>query len=153
MIEFNLPELSNHHKKNIFVLNKPYGHAFIKNFFPINEIKKISKDFIIPENTQESPDKLFQKTKLSLNNIEKMPENIRLFINYLNSIPFIKILEEKFKLKGLVADENLFGGGMHESRRNGYLKIHSDFIYIRNRKLKTFSSLKSNITTSGLTEA
>ena len=132
MLELNSIELSDYHNKNIIVNNKPYGHCHIKKFFPEDKINQISKDFFIPEYTLESPDKLFQKTKLSMSEMEKMPNNIRLFINYLNSKDFINVLEQKFNLPGLVADEKLFGGGMHESRRGGYLKIHSDFIYIRN---------------------
>lgn len=136
MLELNSIELSDYHNKNIIVNNEPYGHCHIKKFFPEDKISKISKDFFIPEYTPESPDKLFQKTKLSMSDMEKMPNNIKLFINYLNSKDFINVLEQKFNLRGLVADEKLFGGGMHESRKGGYLKIHSDFIYIRKRKLK-----------------
>ena len=30
---------------------------------------------------------------------------------------------------------------MHESRKGGYLKLHSDFIYIRKRKVKRMLNL------------
>ena len=71
MLELNSIELSDYHNKNIIVNNKPYGHCHIKKFFPEDKINQISKDFFIPEYTLESPDKLFQKTKLSMSEMEK----------------------------------------------------------------------------------
>ena len=61
---------------------------------------------------------------------------LKSFIDHLNSREFVSILEKKFNIPGLLPDPTLFGGGMHESRKGGYLKLHSDFIYIKKRKVK-----------------
>ena len=37
-------------------------------------------------------------------------------------------LEKKFEVKELVPDWKLFGGGLHESFKGGFLKVHSLFL-------------------------
>lgn len=132
----NHTELSRLHNKNIIVKNNPYSHAFIKNFLPDKLIKIISQKFIFPNEDLLTKDALFQKTKRALGVYSKLPSEIQKLIDYLNSDTFLKILEKKFNIKNLISDPSLFGGGMHESRNGGYLKIHSDFIYMRNKNLK-----------------
>ena len=132
----NYTELSKLHNKNIIVKNSPYSHAFIKNFLPDKLIRTISQKFKFPNEDLLTKDVLFQKTKRALGVYSKLPKEIKKLIDYLNSDTFIKILEKKFNIKNLIADPSLFGGGMHESRNGGYLKIHSDFIYMRNKNLK-----------------
>lgn len=132
----NFEELSNYHKKALIVNNEPYGHCFIEKFFPDDTAKKLSTSFKFPDEDLKSKDVLFQKTKRILGEYHKFPKVIKNVIDYLNSPYFIKVLEEKFNLRNLLPDPTLFGGGMHESRNGGYLKIHSDFVYIRRKKLK-----------------
>ena len=116
------------------VNNEPYGHCSTYDFFPENIIKSVSSSFRFPDTVGSTSDPLFQKTKRSLNDYNLFPQEIKKTIDYLNSRSFIDILEEKFNIKNLLPDPSLFGGGMHESRNGGYLKIHSDFVYIRNKK-------------------
>ena len=141
MNSLNFKSLANHHYKILTVNNTPYGHCSTDNFFPDNIIKNIASSFKFPETVGSTTDPLFQKTKRSLSDYNLFPLEIRKTIDYLNSQNFINILEEKFNIKNLLPDPSLFGGGMHESRKGGYLKIHSDFVYIRNRKLKRMLNL------------
>jgi len=78
----------------------------------------------------------FQKTKKVLYDYLKMPFVLKKTIDFLHSQDFLRILERKFNLKNLLSDWKLFGGGLHESFRGGFLKIHSDFIHMRKSKLK-----------------
>ena len=48
-------------------------------------------------------------------------------IDELNSPRFIKWLEELSGIKGLVPDEALEGGGLHQTKRGGFLNVHADF--------------------------
>ena len=125
----------------IEVKNKPYPHAYIKNFLPNQISETISSDFKLPDKYPEAEDRVFQKTKKGLSKIDLMPNSIKSLIKKLNSKEFLSILEKKFNIKNLVADPTLFGGGMHESFKGGYLKIHSDFIFIKKRKLKRMLNL------------
>ena len=130
-------------EKKILVEQDPYPHASIKDFLPRQMCEEISKDFKFPDSDPGAgiEDKVFQKTKRGLSKIELMPNTIQNLINTLNSKQFLSILEKKFNLKNLVPDPTLFGGGMHESFRGGYLKIHSDFVFIKKRKLKRMLNL------------
>ncbi len=130
-------------EKKILVSETPYPHASIKNFLPTQLCKDISSDFKFPEIDPNAgiEDKIFQKTKKGLTKIDLMPLSIQNLINNLNSRKFLSILEKKFKINNLVADQSLFGGGMHESFRGGFLKIHSDFVFIKKRKLKRMLNL------------
>ena len=66
--------------------------------------------------------------KLSNNNYKKFSKNIKLFIDYLNSEDFINFLQDLTSIKEkLVSDPDLQGGGLHEIKRGGVLKIHTDF--------------------------
>ena len=141
MDTININSLVDHHKKILHVNNHPYGHCTTKNFLPEEVIKSISSSFKFPDQVNSTSDVLFQKTKKALNEYNLFPPEIKKIIDYLNSKIFISILEDKFKIKNLISDSSLFGGGMHESRNGGYLKIHSDFIYIRKKKLKRMLNL------------
>ena len=105
----------------IEVKNKPYPHAYIKNFLPNQISETISSDFKLPDKYPEAEDRVFQKTKKGLSKIDLMPNSIKSLIKKLNSKEFLSILEKKFNIKNLVADPTLFGGGMHESFKGGYL--------------------------------
>ena len=120
----------------ISVIEKPFPYAYANNFFPKEIIENISKDFKFPNISTGIEDKVFQKTKKGLSNVDLMPDSIKNLILKLNSNEFTTILEKKFNIEGLVSDPFLFGGGMHESFKDGFLKIHSDFIFIKKRKLK-----------------
>jgi len=137
----DINSLVDHHKKILNVNNYPYGHCTTKKFLPEDMIKSISSSFRFPDQIYSSSDVLFQKTKKALNGYNLFPSEIKKIVDYLNSKNFTNILEYKFKINNLVADPSLFGGGMHESKNGGYLKIHSDFRYIRNRKLKRILNL------------
>ncbi len=141
MDALNTNSLVDHHKKILNVNNHPYGHCTTENFLPEEIIKSISSSFKFPDQIDSTSDVLFQKTKKALNEYNLFPPEIKKIIDYLNSKSFISVLEDKFKIKNLIADPSLFGGGMHESRNGGYLKIHSDFIYIRKKKLKRMLNL------------
>jgi len=131
----NYKEFLDYHEKNLVVHENPYQHLHLNDFLPSDFINSVAKDFIIPRNLKKN-DVMFQKTKQAFNILEEFPENIKELVHYLHSEEFINILERKFKLNGLVSDPIMQGGGMHQSGTGGFLKIHSDFIYLRKRKLK-----------------
>ncbi len=45
----------------------------------------------------------------------------------LNHYPFVAFLEQLTGIGGLLADPHLLGGGVHNIRPGGYLKVHADF--------------------------
>ena len=135
--EINISDI----EKKILVKNDPFPNALIENILPKDIAKKAELEFINFKKTVNAGCKLFQKTKRLFENYEIMPSTIQEIIKFFNSKPFINILEQKFKLKNVRPDWTLHGGGLHESFRVGFLKIHSDFIYMRRSKLRRVLNL------------
>tara|TARA_B100001123_G_C15311928_1_gene1024706 strand:+ start:55 stop:834 length:780 start_codon:yes stop_codon:yes gene_type:complete len=133
----NISEL----EKKIIVENNPFPHSIIENFLPTDIITRAEDEFINFKKVYNSGNKLFQKTKKSSENYDEMPGTIKKIISFFNSKDFIDILEKKFDLRNIEPDWSLHGGGLHESFRGGYLKIHSDFIYKRKSKLRRVLNL------------
>jgi Rps23 Pro-64 3,4-dihydroxylase Tpa1-like proline 4-hydroxylase len=65
--------------------------------------------------------------KHGLNKMDLIPEPIQEVIRALNSDAFVKILSNLTGIPGLIADNSLEGGGLHQSKRGGFLNIHADF--------------------------
>ena len=128
-------------EKKIIVNNDPFPHAAIENFLPAEIVKKAEEEFLLLKKTNDSGNMKFQKTKRHLESYKDMPTTIKKIIDFFHSTDFINLLERKFNLKNVQADWNLHGGGLHESFKGGFLKIHSDFIYVRKSKLKRVLNL------------
>lgn len=123
--------------EKIFTVEKdPFPYAIIKNFLPTEIAKKAEREFIEYNKTVDAGNIRYQKTKMYTENYTNMPATIKQIIDFLYSKEFIQLLEKKFNLKDVEADWSFHGGGMHESSRGGFLKIHSDFLYMRKSKLK-----------------
>jgi len=123
-------------EKVFFVDNDPFPNAIINNFLPIEVAKKAENEFLNYRKTVDAGNTRYQKTKMHNEDYKNMPDTIKKIIDFLYSADFIKLLEKKFVLENVEADWSFHGGGMHESSRGGFLKIHSDFIYMRKSKLK-----------------
>ena len=122
--------------QKIIVSNDPYPHAVINDFLPLEIVKKAEEEFIGLNQSVTAGSPQFQKTKKVLYDYSKIPFVLKKTIDFFYSQDFLGILERKFNLKNLLADWKLFGGGLHESFRGGFLKIHSDFVHVRKSKLK-----------------
>lgn len=62
-------------------------------------------------------------------NWDRMTDLQRDFFSQVNSDIFCKYLQDITGIDPIVADNELFGGGLHEIRRGGYLRVHTDFNY------------------------
>jgi len=115
--------------KNKYLTSKPFPHIVLDNFFDIkylNEILEIFPDLTMLNKTQKYSNK--NEIKLANNNIANYPKKIKNFINFLNSKKFLNFLQEITSIKeNLVSDRLLSGGGLHEIKRGGVLKVHTDF--------------------------
>lgn len=56
-----------------------------------------------------------------------MGQTITGLIDEMNAPPFISWLESVTGIVGLQPDPTLFGGGLHQILRGGFLKVHADF--------------------------
>lgn len=118
-----LPELS---KK--YQTASPYPHIVLENFMNPEVLKACIQEFNRLNETDGWINyKHYNEDKRGMNKIDLLPETIKSTINELNSPAFLQWLEQITGIKGLMKDESLEGGGIHQSTRGGFLNIHADF--------------------------
>jgi Rps23 Pro-64 3,4-dihydroxylase Tpa1-like proline 4-hydroxylase len=66
--------------------------------------------------------------KYGLNKREIIPAKLLKIINDLQGNEFLGILSQLTGIAGLTADDQLAGGGLHQTYPGGFLNIHSDFL-------------------------
>ena len=108
---------------------KPFPSIEFKNFFNYNFLSKVLEEFPDLSKTNESQNyKGKNEIKLSNKNYSNFPMTIKSFIDFLNSDIFLDFLQSITSIKEkLQADPYLEGGGLHEIKTGGVLKVHTDF--------------------------
>ena len=123
----NLKKVADENSSN-YLHAKPFPSIIFDNFFEEEILNEILNDF--PSNIKDIGNEFNNKAekKLSLNSAEKLSLKTNNFINFLNSEPFVKFLNELTGIKEtLITDPYLVGGGLHELKDEGFLNIHADF--------------------------
>ena len=115
--------------KNNFLEAKPFPYIELNNFFNEDYLNQILDNFPkMSENKHDFKRNTKAEVKLGIGSPEKIPKKINLFIEYLNSYFFLDFLQKLTGIKQrLIPDPYLFGAGLHEIKKGGFLKIHSDF--------------------------
>ena len=107
----------------------PFPNIVIDNFFNENFLESVSKEFpdlSVINYSQKYENK--DEVKFANNDYRKFPTNIKKLIDFMNSKSFLNFLQNITSIKEkLIADPELNGGGLHEIKSGGYLKIHTDF--------------------------
>lgn len=108
--------------------NEPFPHIVIDNFMDEAILSDISNDF---PDLYNLPGEAY-KTRLERKKISQKQEffsnTTNEVIRYLNSEPFLRQLEFLTGIeRPLIADKGIIGGGLHQTKRGGLLKIHTDF--------------------------
>ena len=116
-------------QRGAYLNAEPFPNIVFKNFFKDEYLDKILKDF--PDLERLKRTRIYNsqnEVKFENNKRENIPQSIHDFILFLNSDFFLKFLQNLTSVKEtLIADPNLDGGGLHEIKRGGKLKIHTDF--------------------------
>ncbi len=115
--------------KKKFINAEPFPNIVIKNFFQDSFLDKILNDFPDLEKFNASQKYNNQnELKFTNNKYDSFPESIKNLFDFLNSKKFLYFLQEISSVKEtLISDSQLNGGGLHEIKRGGILKIHTDF--------------------------
>jgi len=115
--------------KKKFYNAKPFPHIVFDNFFKKNFLEKILNDFPDLQQKKNSIKYNVQnEKKFALNQFKLFPVSIKVLFNFLNSNFFLNFLQNISSIdEKLIADKNLHGGGLHQIKSGGFLKIHSDF--------------------------
>ena len=118
-------------QNKLILENGPFPFISTNNILPKNLIQEAENEFIYFNKLENAGGYRYGNLKRKFSDFENLPPKIKEIVAFFYSKNFIKILEEKFSLDGIEPDWNLHGGGMHQSSRGGFLKVHSDFIYRR----------------------
>jgi len=113
----------------------PCPHIYFDNFLPEGVVEKILAEFPKPKDIEWRKYEGMEEMKLACEDETKMNPHIRHIMSQFNSSTFLKFLEELTGIEGLVADTHYRGGGMHQTQKGGYLKIHVDFNWYPKLKL------------------
>jgi Rps23 Pro-64 3,4-dihydroxylase Tpa1-like proline 4-hydroxylase len=118
-----LPELSKRYQEA-----SPYPHIVLENFLNPEELNDCIDEFNKLNETDGWINyKHYNEKKRGLNKLDVLPAAIKATINELNSPEFLQFLSKITGIKGLLKDDHLEGGGIHQSGRGGFLNMHADF--------------------------
>ena len=124
----DLEDVAKKHKNN-YSIATPFPNIVFSNFFDTNFLNNILKEF--PDLSKLHGSQIYEaknEIKLSNKNYKNFPEKTKNFIDFLNSNVFLNFLQNLTSIKEkLVSDPHLEGGGLHEIKKGGVLKIHTDF--------------------------
>lgn len=103
----------------------PFQHWVIDDMFEPDELRVILDEWPQPR------DMLFKACATSIKahctEWDDFGPVTASFIRKLNAQPFLEQLEDMTGIDGLIADQEIKGGGLHEIPPGGFLKMHVDF--------------------------
>jgi Rps23 Pro-64 3,4-dihydroxylase Tpa1-like proline 4-hydroxylase len=107
--------------------NAPFPNAFFDNFLPAGVAEAALRDFPEPKQLPWSEFADPNQAKLAFDKVEKLPGSIRDILYFFNSRPMLQFLEKLTGISGLIPDPYYVGGGVHQIKPGGFLKVHADF--------------------------
>jgi Rps23 Pro-64 3,4-dihydroxylase Tpa1-like proline 4-hydroxylase len=114
-------------KREDYLGNSPFPNISFENFFDEVTLDEILKEFPDLQSKADYNFKNANENKLATKGEYKLSNNAREFIRFLNSQVFLDFLSNLTGIENLIPDPYLAGGGYHELKPGGFLKIHSDF--------------------------
>jgi Rps23 Pro-64 3,4-dihydroxylase Tpa1-like proline 4-hydroxylase len=114
---------------------KPFPHIAIEDFMNPELLDAVLRDF--PSSDAQRWDAMVDKDqmKYAANIPSQLAPSIRQVLYFLNSREIVNFLEKLTGIDGLIPDPHLAGGGLHELRPGGFLKVHADFNWHRQMRL------------------
>lgn len=107
--------------------NKPVPHIFLPDFLDAETAGAMAAEFPAPQTEAWTQYKHQNENKLGLNKRLLFPPNLGQVTDELNSAAFVEWISELTGIPNLVADPGLEGGGLHQSGKDGFLNVHTDF--------------------------
>jgi hypothetical protein len=105
----------------------PYPHVVIDDFLPERVLDEVVAEFPTPDRAHWWRFDSETERKLASTDHSIMGSSTRSLLAQLNGAAFIDLLQDLTGIPGLVPDPHLFGGGLHQIERGGYLEVHADF--------------------------
>jgi len=116
---------------------EPYPNIYLDNFLEEWAAEKALSEFPDVKDAGWIHYVHVNEKKHGLNKMDLLPPFIQQVIKELNSPEFVAYLSKLTGIPGLKSDDMLEGGGLHQSKRGGFLNIHADFtVHPHKRKWK-----------------
>ena len=116
-------------KKNDYLNANPFPSIILDDFFNDTFLNKVLEEF--PDLSKEDSSQNYKnknEVKYTNNNYKNFPNTIKQLFDFMNSNSFLEFLQKITSIEEkLVSDKDLNGGGLHEIKDGGKLKIHTDF--------------------------
>ena len=104
----------------------PFPHGVFSGLFDSDLLHAAAAEFPDPDRMAWAYDNQ-REVKSAEHRWDRFGPTTRTLVAELQSGPFIGALEELTGIQGLIADPGLAGGGQHQIRTGGFLKVHADF--------------------------
>jgi hypothetical protein len=105
----------------------PYPHICLDNFLDAGLLSRVAAEFPELGSKEDIRFNDPNQDKLASKGEYRFGPLTRQLVYFLNSQPFLEYLGALTGINGLIPDPYFSGGGLHEIRRGGFLKIHADF--------------------------
>ena len=109
---------------------EPFPHIIFENFFNEDYLNIVLKEF---PNLADNQDSILHKGSTDFKYASKRGDFLqkkytKSLLQFLNSSEFIDFLQTICGVsEPLIPDPHFLGGGLHETKRGGFLKVHADF--------------------------
>lgn len=116
-------------KHQEYINAQPFPSIVLDNFFNVEMLNKVAEEF--PDLSKQQDVKKYNtdnEKKLEAKGEKHFSPAAKLLAHYLNSQPILEFLQELTGIKEtLLPDPYFLGGGYHEIKPGGLLKVHADF--------------------------
>ena len=127
---------------NTYCSGEPFPNISFSNFFDPEKLDEVLAEF--PDLSQGDQIKFNNPNEIKLGSKgeNRFGEKTKAFMHFLNSQPFLEFLQDLTNVEeSLIPDPYFEGGGCHESKAGGLLKVHADF----NKNRKTGLDRRLNV--------
>jgi len=113
---------------------KPFRYFSVDEFLIADWAEKILSDYPKPDVNWESTTYINQKNKFQKTKFETGSIFNKVF-EEMNHPEFLSLLSEMTGIENLIPDNELFGGGLHQSIKGAFLDVHIDYNFHPETKL------------------
>jgi len=115
------------HYKNDYANNSPFPNIYFDDFFNSDFLSEVLSEFPEMGDKGDIQYKNPNEVKLASRGEQRFGKATKVFMHFLNSEPFLNFLSELTGIENLLGDPYYEGGGCHQIKPGGFLKVHADF--------------------------
>ena len=111
-----------------YAVGEPFPNICFEDFFNPDILEAVLEEFPNLENKDDIKFQTPNEIKLASRGERRFGPVSKAFAHFLNSEPFLLFLQELTSIEEtLIPDPYFEGGGFHQTKPGGFLKIHADF--------------------------